>query len=182
MSSHYRRVLIAVACAWVPALYAQNPPAPPQPGPAQAKLAFFVGRWANLSEMKPGPMGPGGSMSGTDVCEWFMGGFHVVCRGEGHSPTGDMKNLGILGYDSERQRYTYYGIDNSGIGSGDMAYGQVAGDTWSWEGESMMGGQAVKLRYVVKQVSPDSYTFEFSMSVAGGPWTVAMTGTETRIK
>jgi hypothetical protein len=72
-------------------------------------------------------------MSGTDVCEWFMGGFHLVCHGEGHSAAGDMKNIGILGYDSERQRYTYYGIDNSGVGASNMAYGQVTGDTWTWK-------------------------------------------------
>jgi hypothetical protein len=71
-------------------------------------------------------MGPGGKFSGTDTCEWFQGGFHLVCRGEGNSPMGAMKNMGILGYDSERQRYTYYGVDNSGMGSGDMAYGQVS--------------------------------------------------------
>ena len=182
MSHGYCRMLTVVAFTCVSASAAQNPPAPPPPGPAQAKLAFFAGRWTNESEMKPGPMGPGGKMSSTDVCEWFTGGFHLVCRGEGHSPMGDMKNLGIMGYDGERQRYTYYGIDNSGSGSGDMAYGQVTGDTWNWEGESMMGGQVVKQRYIIKQVSADSYTFEFSMSMAGGPWAVVMTGTETRIQ
>jgi hypothetical protein len=182
MSSPYHTILAAVALTCVPTLYAQNPPAPPQPGPAQAKLAFFAGRWTSDAEMKPGPMGPGGKMTGTDTCEWFAGGFHVVCRGEGHSPMGDMKNLGILGYDSERQRYTYYGIDNSGMGSGDMAYGQVSGDTWNWEGESMMGGKPVKFRYTVKQLSPDSYSFQLDMSMDGGPWATSMMGTETRVK
>jgi len=45
-----------------------------------------------------------------------------------------------------------------------------------------MGGKSLKQRYVAKQVSADSYTFEFSMSQAGGPWAVVMTGTETRVK
>ena len=173
-------ILTAVSLIGITTLAAQNPPTPPQPGPAQAKLAFFAGRWTVEGEMKPGPMGPGGKVTSNDVCEWFMGGFHLVCTSEGRSPTGATKGLGILGYDAERQRYTYYGIDNSGFG--DPAYGQVAGDTWTWEGESMMGGQVIKQRYVIKQVSPDSYSFELSMSMAGGPWTVAMTGTETRVK
>lgn len=182
MSSRLYRVCTAVALFAAPALSAQNPPAPPQPGPAQQKLAYFVGRWTSTGDMKAGPMGPGGKMSGTDVCEWFQGGWHVVCRGEGLSPMGASKSMGILGYDSERQRYTFYGIDNSGMGSGDMAYGQVSGDAWSWEGETMMGGQAVKQRYTIKQLSPDSYSFEFSMSMAGGPWATVVTGTETRVK
>ena len=182
MSSRTLRMFTVVALISAPALAAQNPPPPPQPGPAQQKLAFFAGRWTSAGEMKPGPMGPGGKVSGTDTCEWFQGGFHLVCRSEGTSPMGAMKSMGILGYDTDRQRYTFYGVDNTGMGSGDMAYGQVSGDTWTWEGETMMGGQSVKQRYVAKQVSPDSYTFEFSMSLAGGPWAVVMTGTETRVK
>jgi len=182
MSSRHYRLLTAIALLGVPALSAQNPPAPPQPGPAQQKLAYFVGHWTSAGEMQPGPMGPGGKISGTDVCEWFQGGFHLVCRGEGTSPSGPGKSLGILGYDSDRQRYTFYGIDNSGMGSGDMAYAQLVGDTWNWEGETMMGGQAVKQRYIVKQLSPDSYSFEYSISIAGGAWGVVVAGTETRAK
>ncbi len=180
MSSRTLRMFTVVALISAPALSAQNPPAPPKPGPAQEKLAYFAGRWTMEGEMKPGPMGPGGKVTSNDVCEWFAGGFHLICRGEGTSPMGAGKNLGILGYDGERHRYTYYGIDNNGMG--DPAYGQLAGDTWTWEGETMMGGQAIKERYVVKQVSADSYTFEFSMSQAAGPWAVVMSGTETRAK
>jgi len=63
-----------------------------------------------------------------------------------------------------------------------MAYGQVAGDTWSWEGESLMGGKQVKGSYVVKVTSPDSYTWKWEMSVAGGPKMLVAEGTETRVK
>ena len=182
MSGRYQSLLTVLALACASTLAAQNPPAPPQPGPEQQKLGFFAGRWNSAGELKPGPMGPGGKVTGTNVCEWFQGGFHLVCRSEGTSPMGAMKSMGILGYDTDRKRYTYYGVDNSGMGAGDMAYGQVSGDTWTWEGETMMGGQAVKQRYVAKQLSPDSYSWEFSMSMAGGPWTVGGTGTETRAK
>lgn len=182
MSSRSCRLLTAFALTFAPALIAQSPPAPPQPGPAQQKLAYFAGRWTMDAEMKPGPMGPGGKITGTDTCEWFTGGWHVVCRGDGHTPMGDTKNIGILGYDAERQRYTYYGIDNSGMGAGDMAYGQVTGDTWNWEAQSMMGGKPLKTRYTIKQLSPDSYSFQLDMSIDGGPWTTAMAGTETRAK
>lgn len=182
MSGRNSSLLVVFGLVCASTLAAQNPPAPPQPGPAQQKLAFFAGRWKSEGEIKAGPMGPGGKTSGTNVCEWFQGGFHLMCRSEGTSPMGAMKSIGILGYDTDRQRYTYYGIDNTGMGAGDMAYGQVSGDTWSWEMETMMGGQSVKQRYVAKQLSPDSYSWEFSVSMAGGPWTVAGTGTETRVK
>jgi hypothetical protein len=40
----------------------------------------------------------------------------------------------------------------------------------------------VKSRYVMKVVSPDSYTWKFDVSVAGGAWTTVGEGTETRVK
>ena len=85
MSMRFASMLSALM-VFAPALSAQNPPAPPKPGPAQEKLAYFAGRWTSAGEMKPGPMGPGGKVSGTDVCEWFEGGFNLVCRSEGTSP------------------------------------------------------------------------------------------------
>ena len=131
--------------------------------------------------MKPGPMGPGGQVTSTSTCEWFAGGFSIVCRSDGKSPTGETHGLGILGYSTERKRYTYYGVDNSGMG-GDLSYGDLTGDTWTWEGESLMGGKPVKGHYTIKQVSPDSYTWKWEMSVGGGPWTLMAEGTDTRVK
>lgn len=171
----------AVALLVTPALRAQAPAQPPKPGPEREKLAYFAGRWNSVGEMKPGPMGPGGRMTATSICEWFSGGFYLVCRSDGRSPAGEMRGLGILGYSTERKRYTYYGIDNSGMAA-EPAYGEVAGDTWNWEGESPMGGQTVKSHYVIKQVSADTYTWKWEISVAGGAWTLLGEGTDTRVK
>ena len=44
------------------------------------------------------------------------------------------------------------------------------------------GGQTVKGRYVIKQVSSDSYTWTWETSVGGGAWTLVGEGTDTRIK
>ncbi len=170
----------AVAVLAAPTLRAQAPAAP-KPGPEVQKLAYFAGRWNQVAEMKPGPMGPGGKMTATSSCEWFPGGFFLVCRGDGTGPMGENHGLGILGYSTERKRYTYYGIDNSGM-NGDMSYGQFTGDTWTWEGESLMGGKPVKGRYVMKVASPDSYSWKWELSVAGGPMTAVAEGSETRAK
>src|SRR6266566_9909461 len=78
--------------------------------------AYFAGRWNEVGQMKPGPMGPGGQLTSTSTCEWFAGGFSIVCRSDGKGPTGEMHGLGILGFSTERKRYTYYGVDNSGMG------------------------------------------------------------------
>lgn len=172
-------VLALLALMGPPLLRGQEP-APPAPGPEHEKLAYFVGRWTLEGTMQPGPMGPGGAMSGTDTCEWFPGNFHVVCRSEGTGPTGPMHGLSLMGYDPQRQAYTWYGIDNSGFGDG--ATGQVQGDTWTWLGEFMMGEQAVKMRYTVTRQSADAYGWRMEMSVAGGPWALGAEGTEKRVK
>lgn len=178
----YRPLAAVVTLVAASTLRAQAPPQPPKPGPEHQKLAYFVGRWTEEGEMKAGPMGPGGKVTSVSLCQWFAGGgFYLVCRSDGKGPSGQMRSLGILGYSTERKRYTYYGIDNSGMG-GDPAYGDLAGDTWNWEGESMMGGKSVKYRYVIKQVSPDKYTWKWDMSVAGGAWTSVAEGTDTRVK
>jgi uncharacterized protein DUF1579 len=180
MKKAYRSLAVMSLLA-APVLVAQAPPAPPKPGPEVQKLAYFVGRWNETAEVKPGPMGPGGKMTVASSCEWFAGGFYVVCKGDGTGPGGPTHGLGILGYSTERKRYSYYGIDNAGMG-GDPSYGDLVGDTWNWDGESTMGGQQVKGRYTIKQVSPDSYTWKWEMSVAGGPWNAVAEGTDTRVK
>ena len=44
--------------------------------------------------------------------------------------------------------------------------------------------QMVKGRYVIKQISPDKYTWTWDMSFGsgGGAWTQVAEGTDTRIK
>ena len=96
------RALFSLAV--VPALLSAQAPQPPKPGPEVQKLAMFAGRWTSTGEMKPGPMGPGGKMTATSNCEWFEGGFYIVCRSDGTTPGGPMKGLGILGYSTERKK------------------------------------------------------------------------------
>ncbi|MGH7675072.1 MAG: DUF1579 family protein [Gemmatimonadales bacterium] len=176
--SYALAAVITLAAATV--LRAQAPQQPPKPGPELQKLAYFAGKWTSTGEMKPGPMGPGGKMATTTNCEWFPGGFFLVCHDEGASPGGPTQTLGILGYNGERKRYTYYVIDNGG--HGDLVHGELAGDTWNWEGESLMGGQTVKHRCVNKQLAADSHTWRCEMAIGGGAWTVTSEGTSTRVK
>lgn len=72
----------------------------PKPGPEQKALGYFAGKWSSEGEMKPGPFGPGGKMTSVDTCEWFAGGFQLVCRGQGSGAMGPMTTLGIIAYNS----------------------------------------------------------------------------------
>jgi len=153
---------------------------PPKPGPEVQKLAYYVGTWKGEGEVKAGPFGPAGKFSGTDTCEWFAGGFHLVCRGEGTSPEGKRTGLSILAYDAEAKAYTYYGI--SSFGESDAAKGSLTGSTWTWLWDGKAAGKPAKFREIEEQVSPTSQTFKIEYSVAGGPWTVVMEGKSTKVK
>ena len=167
---------IVILAAWLAAgsAGAQSPPAPPRPGPETTKLAYFVGRWRSESQMKPGPFGPGGRVSGTDTCEWFSGGFHLICRSEGKGALGDVKGMSIISWDPDEKAYSYYAFDHRGIT--EQARGTFDGTTWTWSSESSMSGRAVKGRYTIVAQGPAAYTFKWEASLDGAPLAVVMEG------
>ena len=154
----------------------------PKPGPEHKKLGFFVGKWTSEGEMKPGPMGPGGKITATDDCQWFEGGFAVVCHSEGTTPMGPSKSVAVLSYSPEEKVYTYYGVDNSGMAMTTVPRGTVQGDTWTYTDESMMGGQKMKSRVTIKELSPSSYSFTMEVQGPDGKWMPMMESKSTKAK
>jgi hypothetical protein len=173
--------LVVAVVGFQLAAVAQAPPAP-KPGPEHQRLGYFVGNWTSEGEVKPGPMGPGGKITSTDACEWFEGGFSVICRSDGKTPMGPMKSVGILGYSPEEKVYTYYGIDNSGMTMTSVPRGTVQGDTWTYTDESMMGGKKVKSRVTIKELSPTAYTFTMELQGPDGKWAPMMESKNTKAK
>ena len=173
-------VVAAVVCCQI-AVAAQAPLAP-KPGPEHQRLEYFVGKWTGEGEMKPGPMGPGGKITSTDTCEWFEGHFAVICRSDGKTPMGPSKSIGILSYSPEEKIYTYYGVDNSGMGMASVPRGTVQGNTWTYTDESMMGGKKMKSRVIIKEESPTAYTFVMEMQGPDGKWAPMMESKNTKAK
>jgi hypothetical protein len=154
----------------------------PKPGPEHKKLEYYTGKWSSESEVKANPFMPAGKYTSSDSCDWFQGGFAVVCHSEGGGPMGPMKSVGIMGYSAEDKVYTYYGIDNSGMVPTSVSKGSVQGDTWTYTDESKMSGKLVKSRYTIKQLTPASYTFKWEMQGEGGAWSTLMEGKSTKAK
>ena len=153
----------------------------PRPGPEIGKLAYYLGSWRGEGEAKAGPFGPAGKLSSTTNCEWFDGGFHLVCRGEEHGPSGKRTFLNIRAYDEKTQAYTEYGISSLG----DTEYntgGTIVGNKKTFAFDVNIEGKPVKLRYVEVQVSPTLFTYEAAASTDGGPWTVIAEGKVTRVR
>jgi hypothetical protein len=154
----------------------------PKPGPEHQRLGYFVGTWTTEGEMKPSEMGPGGKITSVDKCEWFQGGFSVICHSEGKSPMGPSKSIGILGYSTEERVYTYSGVDNSGMTMTTVPRGTRQGDTWIYTDESMMGGKKVKSRVTIKELSPSAYAFKMDMQDPEGKWATWMESKSTKTK
>jgi hypothetical protein len=95
---------------------------------------------------------------------------------------GPMKGIGILGYSAEEKVYTWMGIDNSGMSMTTVPRGKLQGDTWTYDDESMMGGQKIKSRVTIKELSPTAYTFKMEFQGPDGKWATAMESKSTKVK
>lgn len=158
---------------------AQAPSAPPKPGPEQAKLAQFVGKWNSQADLKASPFGPAGKYSGVETCEWVSNRFGVMCRSQGTIPMGPISGVSLIAYDPQEKNYVYSEIDS--FGEATISRGTLDGDTWTWTSEAKMGGKPMHQHFTMQVVSPDTITYKFEMAEADGPFNTIMEGKQTRI-
>ena len=153
----------------------------PKPAPELKKLDYFAGNWKTEGEMKPGPMGPGGKMSGTDAWAWMEGSFFLVnhSKFEG-AGMGAGSATAYMGYDTDKKVYTYDEFNS--VGEAIHSMGTLEGDTWTWLGDTKMGPQMTKGRFTMVILSPTSYTFKFEVSQDGSTWNLVMDGKATKMK
>src|SRR5258708_39934988 len=111
------RVLVAV-CTGLLAL-ATVMSARAQMGPTPAvelqKLDFMAGNWTTEGTMSPGPGMPGGKFTSMAHAEWMEGNFFLVEHSDlDMTGMGKMKELAVMGYDSDRKVYTYTAFNSMG--------------------------------------------------------------------
>jgi hypothetical protein len=152
--------------------------APPQPAPQTKNLEYFIGSWTVNGDLKAGPMGPGGKLTGTDKWEWMAGHYFIVAHSDMQGAAGNGNSLSVMGYNADEKKYTYNEFDS--MGQTELATGTFDGTTWSWTSDEHMNGQTMKGRYTAKEVSPTSYSFKFELSQDGTNWTTVMDGTATK--
>jgi Protein of unknown function (DUF1579) len=192
--SSFARAPTASPIATTPAATPAMSPTPTpsgQPATAQQpkrgleiqRLAYYLGTWRGEGETKSGPFGPAGKLSSTMSCDWFAGGFHLVCHGEERGPTGTRTFLNILTYDEKAKAYTEYGISSLGDSEYSTA-GSIAGNkrTFVKDLDSDGEGRPTKLRYIEVQVSPTLYTYQAEASIDGGPWAMIAEGKVTKVR
>jgi Protein of unknown function (DUF1579) len=173
-------VLVAVVSLFGGVVIAQKPEMP-KPGPEHQRLGAFIGNWTFDGEMKPGPMGPGGKMSGTDRIEWAPGNFFVQRSFQGTSPMGEIQGIEILAYDAAKKVYTFNSFDSLGMmGSGTMT---VKGNTWTATGTSTMGSMTMRDRCTLEfGADGGTVTIKCAVLTDGKTWTPTFEGKATKQK
>jgi hypothetical protein len=153
----------------------------PKPGPEHQRLGAFVGTWTFEGEMKAGPMGPGGKLTGTDRIDWTPGNFFVQRTYTGKSPMGEMQGIEILAYDGVKKVYTYTSFDNIGMmGSGTMT---VKGNTWTATGTSSVGTMTMRDRCTLEFGAGNStLAIKCETSTDGKTWATSFEGKATKSK
>lgn len=175
-----RRVGMIAATALVLGSLAMGQTEAPKPGPELKKLDVFVGSWTLDGNMKPGMMGPGGSMTESEKCDWMEGGFYLVCHSDYKSSMGNGVGLSVMGYSAEDKAYTYREFNS--FGEFDDSRGRLDGDTWTWTSDEKMGGMTMKGKFTMKMTSATTYDFNFDMSQDGSKWSTVMDGKATKAK
>jgi hypothetical protein len=152
--------------------------AAPKPGPELKKLDVFVGNWTLDGNLKPSAMGPGGTMTENNKCDWMEGGFYLVCHSESKSSMGNSVGLSVMGYSADAKTYTYHEFASDGelVDS----KGALDGETWTWINDEKMNGATMKARFTIHMTSASSYTFVFDMSQDGTKWSTIMDGKATK--
>jgi hypothetical protein len=171
---HMRRAGRFLAAGLMLATAAMAQMAAPKPAPELKKLDVFVGTWTLDGNMKASAMGPAGTMTENEKCEWMEGNFYLVCHSDYKSSMGNGVGLSVMGYSNEDKAYTYH--EFSSTGEYVDSKGTIDGDTWTWTSEEKMGGITMKGRFTMKITSATSYNFGFDMSQDGTKWTSVMDG------
>jgi hypothetical protein len=150
----------------------------PTPGPEHKRIAYFAGQWKFEGEIKDSPLGPGGKLTSAQTCEWFAGGFQLVCRSKGNGPKGPMTGQSSMSYDAARKSYTFYSI--SSLGEVIFIRGQVQDKVWTWSDEIAMEGMKMKIVATVTEDTPTSYSFKLEAGANSGQMMVVEQGKATK--
>jgi hypothetical protein len=146
----------------------------PKPAPELKKLDIFVGTWTLNGNMKAGTMGPGGTMTENNKCEWMEGGFYLVCHSDYTGTMGSGVGMSVMGYSSDEKAYTYREFESDGEFVDSR--GKLDGETWTWINDEKADGATMKGRFTIQMTSSSSYTFAFDMSQDGTKWSTVMEG------
>jgi hypothetical protein len=161
-------------------VFAQDPQAPPKPGPEVRAMGAMIGSWNSSFDIKANPdMPKGGKATSLRTCVWTAGGFGVSCtENTNMGAMGKVSSVNLTSYDSEAKNYIYTEV--SSTGEAFTVRGVNNGDTWVFDNDAPMQGKPMHGRFTVKYTSKDVCEIKYEAGPDANSMQVIMTGTETK--
>lgn len=149
-----------------------------QPQKEHQWLQQLVGNWTFETECSMGPDQPTQKFTGRQTVR-PMGGFWILCEGEGDVPEGGCNAMLItLGYRTDKSRFvgTFIGDmgDHLWIYDGSLDVGQKI-LTLDAEGPKFDGSGMGQYQDIIEIIDPDHYTLSSQILGDDGKWTRFMT-------
>lgn len=173
MTGLYRLSTLLLAFLAVPA-QSQEAQAP-KPSAGVAPLGYYVGSWEGHGEIG------GEKLASSFTCEWFSGGFQVICRGEESGPSGKRSFINIKSFDETDKSYSEYSASSKGETEYDRG-GTLSGNKLVYLIAQGSGSKPAKIRYTETRLSEDAMTYQVEASVDGAPWKEMARGEIMKIK
>jgi hypothetical protein len=173
-----RALLVVICLATLTSAQGQAPKPDPQVGQLSSLLA---GIWTYQGEYKPGPLGPGGKMTGVYTGQTILNGFFFEGREAEKGATGETHSVEIDAYDPANKNFicNIYGDDGSRF-SGTAT---ISGNTVTWEGKFFAGGQQIFVKEpFIFAADRMSGTAKAQISMDGKTWTPFFEATFTKAK
>jgi hypothetical protein len=159
-----RTVVVACLFAALAVCPAFGQTVPPKPGPEVQRLGYFAGSWSIAGEFKTEPVG---KYAGTMVCEWFEGGFVLICKGSYTGVRGTSSEMHIFSYSPTDKAYNWYSLGTTGAAR-TVQKMTVDGKKWICDSDGTFQGKPAKYHYEWLEESPASFTYGFTRFVEGG--------------
>lgn len=135
---------------------------------------YFLGKWSFEWSMPESPLGPAGTLTGTTVVTKLDGQFYEALT-EGEGPSGPFKIREVIAYQKENKALAREVTDSRGYSY--LQFGPVGGDLGGIfnihfdSAPFTVNGKSVRVRNVLRLLSPLNYRVASAISVDGGPFT-----------
>ena len=134
---------------------------------------YFPGKWTFEWDVPDGPLGPAGRITGTTVYKPVDGRFYEAST-EAAGPGGALKVRELIAYHKEYKALSRYVTDSRGFSF--LQIGTIGGDlggyyTIYFESSPFTHrGQSIRLKHVMRLLSPLNYKVATTLSVDAGPF------------
>jgi hypothetical protein len=135
----------------------------PKPTAAHRRLQALAGDWQAEETVFASAWTKPGKAQGICRSRMGLGGFFLISNYSEQRADGHMEGHGILGYDTQRQRYTLHWFDNYGSPPSQPGLGQFEGDALVFEFEY----PDHRGRTIYALEGDDAYTFRVEMAPQG---------------